>query len=187
MKFTLRRHVREKPTRTVGNGQEGWTALQHKHHGNTKEARSYVDDKLHTTTMGSGDDSRDFLFVMDDYRDCFEEVGQPVLDERYEDVFLQALPAECRRVRIARCKKRDVNLADIGIVINTVYTEYISRPTTASMIADHGVAMRVRVRIDGGKMNHITRLFSGKRRCPKRDRTTRNKCQAVTDGDKKIG
>ena len=92
----------------VGNGQAAWAALREKYDGNTKEARREFHDKLHNTTMQSGDNPEDFLFVMDGYRDRLETMGQPVLDERYEGIILRALSAEYDRVRIASCERRDL-------------------------------------------------------------------------------
>ena len=60
----------------------------------------------------SGDDPDDFLYTMDGYRECLEDMGQPVPDERYEDIILQALPAEYKRVRTASYERRDFYLAD---------------------------------------------------------------------------
>ena len=44
--------------------------------------------------MKSGDDPDGFLYTMDGFRERLEDMGQPVPDERYEDIILQALPAE---------------------------------------------------------------------------------------------
>lgn len=39
-----------------------------------------------------GDDTHDFLHIMDSYRDRMEEISQPVPGGRYEDIILQAPP-----------------------------------------------------------------------------------------------
>ena len=49
--------------------------------------------------MKSGNDPDDFLYTMDGYRERLKDMGQPVPDERYEDIILQALPAKYERVR----------------------------------------------------------------------------------------
>ena len=45
--------------------------------------------------------------VLDEYRDFLEEMGQMVHDGRYENIILQALPAEYERVRNAGYENRD--------------------------------------------------------------------------------
>ena len=77
-----------------GNGQAAWSTLEEKYNSNTKEARTAYREKLHSTKMKSGDDPDDFLFTMDGFREFLEKMGQPVPDERYEDIILQTLPAE---------------------------------------------------------------------------------------------
>ena len=47
--------------------------------------------------MKSGDDSDDFLYTMDGDRERLKDMSQSVPDERYEDIILQALPAEYKR------------------------------------------------------------------------------------------
>ena len=44
---------------------------------------------------------------MDGFRKRLEDMAQPVSDERYEDIILQALPAEYKRVRTASYERRD--------------------------------------------------------------------------------
>ena len=77
--------------------------------------------------MKPGDDPDDFLYTMDDYRDRLEDMGQPVPDERYEDIILQALPAEYERVRAASYERRDFHLADIRRMMSALYIDYLSR------------------------------------------------------------
>ena len=55
--------------------------------------------------MKSGDDPDDFLYTMDGFRERLEDMGQPVSDERYEEIILQALPGEYERVRTASHEK----------------------------------------------------------------------------------
>lgn len=57
---------------------------------------------------------------MDGYRDRLEEMGRPIPHDRYEGIILRALPTEHERVRIARCEKRDFNLADIRHMVRTM-------------------------------------------------------------------
>ena len=73
----------------VRNGQAAWNALKKKYNSNTKEARRVHHEYLHNAKMKSGDDPDDFLYVMDGYRERLKGMGQPVPDERYEDIILR--------------------------------------------------------------------------------------------------
>ena len=91
----VKRHMGKTREDGVGNGQAAWNALENKYDdSNTKEARRAYHEYLHNAKMKSGDDPDDFLYTMDGYRERQEDMGQPVPDERYEDIILQALPAE---------------------------------------------------------------------------------------------
>ena len=107
----VKKHMGKTREDGVGNGQAAWDALEKKYNGNTKEARRAYHEYLHNTKMESGDDPDDFLYTMDGYRERLEDMGQPVPDERYEDIILQALPAEYERVRTASYERRDFHLA----------------------------------------------------------------------------
>ena len=55
-----------------------WKALTEKYSGHTKEARREYHEKLVDTKMEPGQDSEDLFFVLDQYRDLLEEMGQTV-------------------------------------------------------------------------------------------------------------
>ena len=59
-------------------------------------------------------------------------MGQPVPDERCEDIILQALPAEYERVRTASYERQDFHLADIRRMMSALYIDCLSRRTTHS-------------------------------------------------------
>ena len=71
----------------------------------TQRRRAYH-EYLHNAKMKSGDDPDDFLYTMDGYRERLKDMGQPVPDERYEDIILQALPSEYERVRTCQLATR---------------------------------------------------------------------------------
>ena len=62
-------------------------------------------------------------------------------DERYEDIILQALPAEYERVRTASYERRDFHLANIRRMMSALYI-YLSRPNDSPLVAGRGVAMQ---------------------------------------------
>ena len=126
----------------VGNGQAAWNALETKYNSNTKEARRAYHEYLHNAKMKSGDDPDDFLYTMDGYRERLKDMGQPVPDERYEDIILQALPAEYERVRTASYERRDFHLADIRRMMSALYIDCLSRPNNSLLVAGRGVAMQ---------------------------------------------
>ena len=138
----VKRHMGKTREDGVGNGQAAWSALEEKYNSHTKEARRAYYEKLHSTKMKSGDDPDDFLYTMDGLREHLEDMGQPVPDERYEDIILQALPAEYERVRTASYERRDFHLADIRRMMSALYIDYLSRPNTSSLVAGRGVAMQ---------------------------------------------
>ena len=92
--------------------------------------------------MKSGDDPDDFLYTMDGFRECLENMGQSVPDERYEDTILQALPAEYERIHTASYERRDFPLADIRRMMSALYIDYLSRPNNSPLVAGRGVAMQ---------------------------------------------
>ena len=126
----------------VGNGQAAWNALERKYNSNTKEARRAYHEYLHNAKMKFGDDPDDFLYTMDGYRERLKDMGQPVPDERYEDIILQALPAEYERVRTASHERRDFHLTDIRRMISALYIDCLSRPNNSLLVAGRRVAMQ---------------------------------------------
>ena len=69
-------------------------------------------------------------------------MGQPVPDERYEDIILQALPAEYERVRTASYERRDFHLADIRRMMSALYIDCLSRTNNSLLVTGRGVAMQ---------------------------------------------
>ena len=114
----VKRHMSKTREDGVGNGQAAWSVLEEKYSSHTKEATRAYHEKLHSTEMKLGDDPDDFLYTMDGFRERLEDMGQPVPDERYEDIILQALPAEYERVRTASYERRDFHLADIRRMVS---------------------------------------------------------------------
>ena len=79
---------------------------------------------------------------MDSYRERLKDMGQPVPDERYEDIILQALPAEYERARTASYERRDFHLADIRRMMSTLYIDCLSRLNNSLLVAGRRVAMQ---------------------------------------------
>ena len=99
-------------------------------------------EHLHNAKMKSGDDPDDFLYTMDGYRERLKDMDQPVPDERYKDIILQALPAEYERVRTASYETRDFHLADIRRMMSALYIDCLSRPNYSLLVAGRRVAMQ---------------------------------------------
>ena len=138
----VKRHMGKTQEDGVGNGQAAWNALEKKYNSKTKEARRAYHEYLHNAKMKSGDDPDDFLYTMDGYRERLKDMGQPVPDERYEDIILQALPAEYERVRTASYERRDFHLVDIRRMMSALYIDCLSRPNNSLLVAGRGVAMQ---------------------------------------------
>ena len=138
----VKRHMGKTREDGVGCGQAAWNALEKKYNSSTKEARRAYHEYLHNAKMKSGDDPDDFLYTMDGYRERLKDMGQPVPDERYEDIILQALPAEYERVRTASYEGRDFHLADIRRMMSALYIDCLSRPNNPLLVAGRGVAMQ---------------------------------------------
>ncbi|CAN0262151.1 unnamed protein product [Ascophyllum nodosum] len=138
----VKRHMGKTREDGVGNGQAAWNALEKKYNSNTKEARRAYHEYLHNAKMKSGDDPDDFLYTMDGYRERLKDMGQLVPDERYEDIILQALPAEYERVRTASYERRDFHLADIRRMMSALYIDCLSRPKNSLLVAGRGVAVQ---------------------------------------------
>ena len=97
--------------------------MEEKYNSHTKEDRGTYHEKLHSTKMKSGDDPDDFLYTMDGFYERLEDIGQPVPDERYEDIVVQALPTDYERVHTARSRRRDFQLADIRGMMSALYID----------------------------------------------------------------
>ena len=138
----VKKHMGETREDGVGNGQAARNALEEKYNSHTKEARRAYHEKLHSTKMKPDADPDNFLYTMDGFRERLEDMGQPVPDERYEDIILQALPAEYERVRTASYERRDFHLADIRRMMSSLYIDCLSRPNNSSLVAGRGVAMQ---------------------------------------------
>ena len=78
---------------------------------------------------------------MDGYRERLEDMGQPVSEERYEDIILQALPAECERVRTASYERRGFHLPDNRRMMSALYINCLSRPNNSPSVVGCGVTM----------------------------------------------
>ena len=128
----VKRHMGKTREDGVGNEQAAWSAREEKYNSHTKEARRAYHEKLHSNKMKSGDDPDDFLYTM----------AQPMPDERYKDIILQALPAEYERVRTASYEKRDFPLADIRRMMSALYINYLSRPNNSPLVAGRGVCLQ---------------------------------------------
>ena len=126
----------------VGKGQAAWSALEETYNRHTKEARRAYHEKLHNTKMKSGNDPDDFMYTMDGFRERLVDMGQPVPDQRYEEIILQALPAEYERVRTASYEGRDFHPADIRRMMSALYIDCLSRPYNSPLVAGRGVAMQ---------------------------------------------
>ena len=92
--------------------------------------------------MKSGNGPDDFLYTVDGLRERLENMCQPMPDEWYEDIILQALPAEYERVRTASYKRRDFHLADIPRMMSALYIDCLSRPNNPPLVAGRGAAMQ---------------------------------------------
>ena len=92
--------------------------------------------------MKSGDDPDDFLYTMDGFRERLEDMGQPVHDERYEDIILQAILAEYERVRTASYERREFHQADIRRMMSALYIDCLSHPNNSPLVAGLGVTMQ---------------------------------------------
>ena len=113
----------KRPEDVSGHGQLARKTLTEKYNGHTKEARRACHEKLVNTKMEPGQDTDDLFYVVDEYCDLFEEMGQTVYDERYEDIILQALPPEYERVRTASYERRNFGLDDIRHMVHTMYVD----------------------------------------------------------------
>ena len=91
--------------------------------------------------MESGQDPDDFVSVPVECRELFEEMGQTVHDERYEDVIFQVLPPEYERVRIVSYERRDFGLDDIRHMVHTMFVDNLSPSVNAKPVAGRGIAM----------------------------------------------
>ena len=79
---------------------------------------------------------------MDGFRERLEDMGQPVPDERHEDIILQALPAEYEKVCTASYERRDFHLADIRRMMSALHIDCPFRPNNSPLVAGRGVAMQ---------------------------------------------
>ena len=152
----VKKHMGKTRKDGVGNGQAAWNALE-KNNNYTKEAKRAYHEYLHNAKMKSGDDPDDFLSTMDGYRERLENMGQPVPDERYEDIVLQSLPAEYERVRTASYERRDFHLSDIQRMINALYIDCLSRPNNSPFVVGRGVA----IHLTGGGDSPINYHYCG--------------------------
>ena len=147
----VKKHIGKTREDGVGNGQTAGNALEKKYNGNTKEARRAYHEYLHNTKTNSGDDPGDLLYTMDGYRERLEDMGEPVPDEQYEDIILQALPAEYERVRTTSYERRDFHLADIRGMMSALFIDCLSSPNNSPSVVGYGVAMH----LTGGGDNPI--------------------------------
>ena len=136
------KHIGKTREDGVGNGQAAWSALEEKYNSHTKEARKAYHQKLDSTKIKSGNDPDDFLYIMDGFRERLEDMGQPVPDERYEEIIFQVLPAEYEGVHTASYERRDFHLADIRRMMSAMYIDYLSRPNNSPLVAGCGAAMQ---------------------------------------------
>ena len=94
---------------------------------------------------------------MDDNCERLEVMGQPVPDARYEEIILQALPAEYERVSTASYERRDFHLEDIRRKMSGLYIDCLSRSSSFSPVEDRGVSMEA----TGGDNSAINSHYFG--------------------------
>ena len=70
-------------------------------------------------------------------------MGQPVPDERYGDIILQALSAEYERVRSVSYERRDFHLADVQGMMSALYINCLFHPNNSPSVVEVGVAMHL--------------------------------------------
>ena len=93
--------------------------------------------------MEPGQHPDDFGFVLDECCDVLGEMGLTLHDQRHEDIILQALPPENKRVRTALDERRDFVLEDIRHMVHTMYVNNLSRSVNAKLGAGRGIAIHV--------------------------------------------
>ena len=76
---------------------------------------------------------------MDGYRERLEDMGQPLPDERYEDIIIQALPAEYERVHTASYEGKDFHIADIRRMMSAQCIDCLSRPNNPPSVVGRGI------------------------------------------------
>ena len=150
----VKKHMGKTREDGVGNGQAAWHALEGKYNSHTKEARRAYHEKLHSTKVESGDNPDNFLYIMDGFRERLDDMGQPVPEERHEDIILQARPAEYERVRTASYERRDFHLADVRRMMSALYIDCLSRPNNSPLVAGRGIAMQATGGDDGAIKYH---------------------------------
>ena len=128
--------------------------MEEKCNSHTKQPRRAYHKQLHNTKMKSGDDHDDCIYSMDDNYKRLEVMGQPVPDTRYEEIILQALPAEYERVSTASYERRDFRLADIRRGMSGLYIDCLSRSSSFSPVEGHGVSMQATRRDDSAINGH---------------------------------
>ena len=114
--------------------------------GTSREALREEHVKMSNTSMHSGQDPDEYLYVMDSYRDRLNACDPPEgpTYRHYETIMIQALPPEYKAVRQVPLERGNVCLTDIRRMMAAIYADILacSRSDAFRGIAGRGAPMR---------------------------------------------
>ena len=86
-----------------GYGQAAGNTFENKYNSPAQEVRRACHEYLYNK---SGDDSDDLFYTMGGYRECLQDMGQPVPDGLYEHIILHVLSFEYKKLYTASYERR---------------------------------------------------------------------------------
>ena len=125
----------------MGHGQKAWNALYTKYNSNSKEARRACYETLVSLRMEEGQDPDNYTIVLVEIRGRMQEMGEKILDERFEDILLQGLTNDYEFVKMTSFHSPNFGINEIQSMKRNLYIDRLSRPGHVNKLAGRGAAM----------------------------------------------
>ena len=125
----------------LGHGQKAWDALYTKYNSNSKEARRACYEKLVSFRMEEGRGPDDYTIKLMEVRGRLHEMGEKILDERFEDILLQGLTDDYEFVKMTSFHTPNFGINEIQSMMRNLHIDRLSRPGHVNKLAGSRAAM----------------------------------------------
>ena len=98
---------------------------------------------MNSVEMSPGQDPDEFLYELDTRRKRLNacDPSEEPTERQFEDIILQALPPEYKRIRASHLEKPDFGIADIRRMMSAIYEANLAGSSSTTGIAGRGAAM----------------------------------------------
>ena len=160
-----------------GNGQGAWKELSEKYLYKSKEIRRALLQQLSATNMTPGQDPDEYFLQATLIRGELAEMGEPVSDERFQDIMVQGLSKDYEHIKHATHRDDTYTIEQIQHTMRNFYMDEESRRRESKgRVAGRGAAMTVESTRDLSEIicHNCKKPGHYMRRCPTSDNGKRS-------------